>query len=39
MQSGGVNAKGRRDWSMEHLLGALGNGHYLLFGSNFFPIS
>jgi len=36
---GGVDANGMRKLSLEQLLGALGKGLFILFSSNFLPIS
>jgi len=35
----GVDAKGKRNWSMKQLVRTLGEGLHLLFGFNLFPIS
>jgi len=35
---GGEDANGRRKWSMEQYSRILGEGLFLLYGSNFFPI-
>jgi len=39
LQIGGIDVKGRHNWSMEQLLRTLGEGLHLLFGLYFFPIS
>jgi len=39
LQIGGVDAKGRHNWSMEKLLKTLGEGLHLLLGFHFFLIS
>jgi len=39
LRIGGVDAKGRRNWSIEKLLRTLGEGLHLLFGFNLFSIS
>ena len=39
LQVGGIDAKGRHNWSMEQLLRILGKGLHLLFGFYLFLIS